>query len=177
VPDNLKNALPQKDRERRKFEDLLPQKHRKYIDIFKEVTILVVVDDAKDICVLITYIFESYGIRVMTASNALAGFEVIKQFPVDILIIDINMPGESGYWLIQIVRSLSLPQKREIPAIAFSSSNDSKGHKQAFASGFQTYIKKPSNATSLITEVAKLLRRSGKSSSSLFGDYSWLGLK
>ncbi|MEH2186601.1 MAG: response regulator [Nostoc sp.] len=143
------------------FEDTRPEKDRRDLDIFQGLTILVV-DDSTDILFLITYIFESYGIQVITASNALAAFEIIKQYQVDLLIIDIDMPFENGYLLIQKVRSLTSRLTREIPAIAFTGSSEDKVDKKALASGFQTYIQKPSDLEQFITEVAKLLQISRK---------------
>ncbi|MBE8987452.1 response regulator [Nostoc sp. LEGE 12450] len=126
------------------------------IDIFKGLTILAV-DDTNDILILISYIFESYGIHVMTASSATAAFEIIKQFPVDLLISDIAMPEKSGYWLIQKVRTLTHPQKREIPAIAFTGSVEDNSSEKALAFGFHIYLQKSSTPKLLITEVVKLL--------------------
>ncbi|MEH1800476.1 MAG: response regulator [Nostoc sp.] len=143
------------------FEDTRSEKDTRDLDIFQGLTILVV-DDSTDILFLITYIFESYGIQVITASNASAAFEIIKQYQVDLLIIDIAMPLENGYSLIQKVRSLTSPLAREIPAIAFTGSSEDKVDKKALASGFQTYIQKPSDLEQFITEVAKLLQISCK---------------
>ncbi len=86
--------------------------------------------------------------------------------------LPIDMPGESGYSLIQKVRTINSVQIRQIPAIAFSGHAEDNAHTKALAFGFQTYMKKPSNPTQLIIEVVKLLRCSSKKSSSLFGDYS-----
>ncbi|MEJ6485712.1 response regulator [Nostoc punctiforme UO1] len=127
------------------------------IDISQGVTILVV-DDNQDMILVMTELFENYGIQVLTASNALTGLEVIKQYAVDLLISDITMPLEDGYWLIQKIRSLQHPQTRKIPAIAFTGNTEDKADKKALASGFQAYIQKPSTTTELITEVAKLLK-------------------
>jgi two-component system, OmpR family, response regulator len=139
VPDCFFNEHPEKD-----------------IDILKGVRIIVV-DDTESCLLLITYILESYGIKVITADNANSALEMIKLFHVDVLISDIAMSGESGYWLIQKVRSLSHPQKREIPAIAFTGNTEAKAQEQALVSGFQTYLPKPSSHIQLITEVAKCL--------------------
>ncbi|MFS0520059.1 response regulator [Nostoc sp. UIC 10607] len=133
------------------------EKDRTDINIFQGMTILVV-DEHQDMLLVMTELFESYGIQVLTASNALTGLEVIKQFNVDLLISDITMPLKDGYWLIQNIRSLTHPQTREIPAIAFTGNTEDKADKKALISGFQVYIQKPSTATELITEVAKLLK-------------------
>lgn len=125
-------------------------------DIFKGVTILVV-DDTKDFLLLTAYILENYGFQVMTASNASDALSMIKQFRVELLISDIVMPIEDGYWLIHQIRSLTHPQKREIPAIAFSGCAEGKTRSKALASGFQAYLQKPCSQKQLIIEVAKLL--------------------
>ncbi|WP_375479267.1 response regulator [uncultured Nostoc sp.] len=128
----------------------------KNLNSFKGSTILAV-DDDLNILFLITEIFESCGIKVITADNALEAFEAIEQFQLDLLISDINMPGKSGYWLIQKVRTLTPPKKRKIPAIAFTGNTDA--HNEAIAFGYQTYIQKP-RMGELVTETARLLRRS-----------------
>ncbi|WP_320073131.1 response regulator [Nostoc sp. MG11] len=137
------------------------------IDIFQGVTILVV-DDHQDMLLVMTRLLESYGIQVLTSSSALTGLEIIKQFNVDLLISDITMPVKDGYWLIQKIRSLQHPQTRKIPAIAFTGNTEEKADKKALASGFQAYIQKPSSATELIIEVAKLLK---SRKYTLVGDY------
>ncbi|MBD2534509.1 response regulator [Nostoc flagelliforme FACHB-838] len=124
--------------------------------IFKGLTILVVDDDNNHLS-LIRYLLCRYGINVMLADNASLAFELIQQNRVDLLISDIAMPTKDGYWLIQQVRSLPLSPAREIPAIALSGVSKGESYEKALASGFQTYIQKPSNPTYLMEEVAKLL--------------------
>jgi CheY-like chemotaxis protein len=138
----------------------LPLKEdRKDFNIFNGLTI-VVVDDNEDILVLVTYILESYGIQVLTASSALAAFKIIQQFRIDILISDIAMSEEDGYSLIQKIRSSTQTQIREMPAIAFTGCVAEQVHEKVLASGFQTYILKPCSEQQLITEIAKLVKSS-----------------
>lgn len=143
------------------------------LDIFKGRTILAV-DDNEDMLILIHYIFENYGIQVITISSASEALEIIKESEIDLLITDIAMPEEDGFSLIRKIRTLMHPQKRVIPAIAFTGSIGNQVHEKTLGSEFQAYIKKPSDPTQLITEVAKLLRSSSEGSSLLFSDYSYL---
>ncbi len=174
MSNRFEDAHPLEDRVNINFDNLHHQEERKNTGIFQERTILVV-DDNEDILVLVTCILKSYGIRVITASSGLEAFEILKKIRVDLLISDIDMPGNSGYLLIKKIRMLASAKIREIPAIAFSERAENKAYKQALACGFQSYMKKPSNPTQLITEVAKLLGSSCKRNFSLFGDYSCLG--
>ncbi|MBD2249607.1 response regulator [Nostoc sp. FACHB-888] len=139
------------------FEAAQSSDQRTEIDIiFKGLTILIV-DDDKNHLSLISYFFCRYGINVMLADNASLAFKLIQQHAVDLLISDIAMPGKDGYWLIQKIRSLPLSPIREIPAIALSGVSFEECYEKALASGFQTYIQKPSNPKDLMKEVAKLL--------------------
>ncbi|MBD2344751.1 response regulator [Anabaena subtropica] len=131
------------------------------LDIFPELTILVV-DDDDNMRFLITEVFEIYGFKVMAATNALEAFELIEQFHLDLLISDINMPGENGYWLIQKIRKLTSPKKSEIPAIAFTANMEANAHNKALASGFQAYLQKPSKIEQILAEATKLLKGSVK---------------
>lgn len=135
------------------------QDNAKYLDIFQELTILMV-DDDENILFFITEVFEIYEINIITTSNGLKAFEIIEQCEVDLLISNINMPGKDGYWLINKVRKLASPRKREIPAVAFTGSTE---YQKILASGFNLYIQKPSPMQKLIREIAKLLQSSAKS--------------
>jgi CheY-like chemotaxis protein len=143
------------------------------LDILQEKTILIV-DDNEDMLVLITYVLENYGIKVITTSSAANAFKIIKDCEINLLITDIAMPEEDGISLIQNIRKLTHPQKREIPAIAFTGSVEDKVGKKTLLTEFQGYIQKPSDPIQLIAEVAKLLKSSTENSSLLFSDYSYL---
>ncbi|WP_193200961.1 response regulator [Nostoc sp. MG11] len=132
-------------------------------DAFKGLTVLAVDDECNNLT-LITFILETYGLQVMTADNAKSGFEAIKQYSVALLINDITMPKEDGYWLIKKIRSLTLPQKRDIPAIAITGNVGLKAREKALEAGFQIYMEKPFDSEQLITQAAKLLLNSFKNS-------------
>ncbi|MBD2509506.1 response regulator [Nostoc muscorum FACHB-395] len=140
------------------FEATQSSDQKTYIDmnVFKGLVILLV-DDNKSHLNLISYFLSSHGVHVIMAESALSAFELIQQQAVDILISDIAMPGKDGYWLMQQIRSLPVSQNRKIPAIALSGVSKEECYEKLFASGFQSYIQKPSNPIGLITEMAKLL--------------------
>ncbi|MDZ8109473.1 MAG: response regulator [Nostoc sp. DedQUE12a] len=139
------------------FETAQSSDTRTEIDIIFQGLTILVVDDDKNHLSLISYLFNKYGVHVMLADNASLAFELIQQHAVDILISDIAMPGKDGYWLIQQVRSLPVSPIKEIPAIALSGVSKEECYEKALASGFQTYIQKPSTPSYLMKEVAKLL--------------------
>lgn len=118
---------------------------------------ILVVDDNIDTLILITVILEDYGVKVMTATSASEAFEIIRDFELDFLIIDIVMPQEDGYSLICKIRRLENIHKKKIPAIALTAVDTDEARQLAFKSGFQNYLTKPFDNGELVIEIAKFL--------------------
>ncbi|MBW4629295.1 MAG: response regulator [Brasilonema octagenarum HA4186-MV1] len=118
---------------------------------------IIVVDDNIDTLILITVILEDYGAKVMTATSASEALEVIRDFELDFLIIDIVMPQEDGYSLIGKIRTLENTQKKAIPAIALTAVDTDEARQLAFKSGFQNYLTKPFDNRELVIEIANFL--------------------
>ena len=57
--------------------------------------LILAVDDEENIRNLITYTFEEYDIEVKTAENGKAAITILEQNPVDVIITDLLMPGNT----------------------------------------------------------------------------------
>ncbi len=81
------------------------------------------------------------------------GYAVTEELPCDLALLDINLPGESGYALCEkIKRSAAVP-------VIFLTARDGVGDELAgFCAGGDDYIKKPYNADILLARIARLLR-------------------
>lgn len=129
--------------------------------ILKNLQVLVV-DDNHDSLELVRMILEEYGTQVVTAASAKEGFNVMRQsadyttasFKPDILISDIAMPFEDGYWLIHQIRSLSPHQGGLIPAIALTACAAQEERTRSLAAGFQVHLSKPIEPDDLVAVVA-----------------------
>ena len=66
--------------------------------------LVLVVDDEPAVRLLLRRWLERWNCRVREASNAPEAFEMMKQEPASVIFCDINMPGESGLWLVQQIR-------------------------------------------------------------------------
>ncbi|MFQ4141963.1 response regulator [Chlorogloeopsis sp. ULAP02] len=117
---------------------------------------ILVVDDSADSCLLVSFILEGYGVKVMTATTALEALEVMEQFKPNLLISDIVMPGVDGYSFIRRVRNLNLTL-RAIPAIAVTAMCREEDRNLAISCGFQSYLSKPIDPTDLALEVLRLI--------------------
>jgi CheY-like chemotaxis protein len=79
--------------------------------------------------------------------------------PPDVLISDIEMPGEDGYSLIRRVRALDPMQGGRTPAIALTGYGRREDRLLAIAAGFNMHVPKPVDPVELTTLVAGLALR------------------
>lgn len=125
---------------------------------------VLVVDDNEDSLELVRMILEEYGTQVVTAASAREAFNVMTQsagyanapFQPDILISDIAMPFEDGYWLMHQIRTLSPHQGGLIPAIALTAYAAQEEQIRSLEAGFQVHLPKPIDPDELVAVVAHL---------------------
>ncbi len=73
-----------------------------------------------------------------------------------VLIMDIGMPEEDGYSVIQKVRQLTPEQGGNVPAIALTAFARLEDRRRAILSGFQMHMSKPVEPSELIAIVSSL---------------------
>lgn len=83
------------------------------------------------------------GDRLLTAETPEEGLEILRHESPDLVILDINLPGMSGYDLLRHIQSEGLDQNRHMVALSANAMPDDI--KQAEAAGFETYLTKPLN--------------------------------
>lgn len=83
---------------------------------------ILVVDDEIDTRELFEFVLESYGAEVLPVSSAREALSALNAAPnhYSVLLSDVGMPEEDGYWLIRQVRSLSTETGGQIPAVALT---------------------------------------------------------
>ncbi|MEG4282057.1 chemotaxis protein CheB [Microcoleus sp. A006_D1] len=122
---------------------------------------VLVVDDLIDTRDLLKFVIEGYGAEVLTVGNARSAIVALTDNPgrYDVLISDIGMPEEDGYFLIREVRALAASAGGEIPAVALTAYASDKERQRAINAGFQTHIAKPIKPVQLALIVANLAGR------------------
>jgi signal transduction histidine kinase/CheY-like chemotaxis protein len=113
-------------------------------------------DDARK---LLLTILQRSGAKVEAVENAEAALRLLSRFQPDIIVSDIEMPGEDGYSLIAKVRAQESREKR-IPAIALTAYTRSVDRVRALAAGFQMHMGKPVEPAELVAAVKSLLSTS-----------------
>ena len=120
---------------------------------------VLLVDDNEDSLILTTFILETTGFQVKTASSVLEALETIKQTKFDILISDIAMPEIDGYSFIRKIRQSKISEQRDIPAIALTALSSDESRSAALVAGFQSYVNKPVEPTVLLAEIKRLISK------------------
>ena len=118
-----------------------------------------IVDDDNDACNLLRFSLEMSGAEVRTSSSVAEAMKSLREWIPDLLLTDINMPGEDGYSLIKKLRALKPEQGADIPAIALTAMARSEDSEQALSSGFQLHIPKPVDIEELAEAIVGLARK------------------
>jgi signal transduction histidine kinase/ActR/RegA family two-component response regulator len=123
---------------------------------------LLIVDDESDARELLKLMLEHCRAKVETAASAIEAFEKLKHNKFDVLISDIAMPGEDGYWLITKIRQLPNDLGGRIPAIAVTAHARKKDRKYSLSKGFDFFLAKPFEPDELLTLIVELVRRTDR---------------
>lgn len=123
---------------------------------------ILVVDDETDALDLITVELAQHGAKVTAVTDAEEALKALRQCQFDLLISDIGMPKIDGYDLIRQIRKQETGKDTHIPAVALTAYARIQDRMQAIVAGYSTHIAKPVDATELVTIVASLAGRLGK---------------
>ena len=103
--------------------------------------LILVVEDNEDNLLLISYILESFGCRLITQNDGESAVTLAKQYRPDLILLDIVLPGISGIDVLYSLRKESLT--RDIPAIALTALATEENHENLIRAGFNNTIIKP----------------------------------
>ena len=117
---------------------------------------VLVVDDDRDSLDLIAAIFFEVGGEVRFATSAAEGFRLLEEWRPDVLISDIEMPGEDGYTLIRKVRGLDASRGGKTPAVALTAYGRIEDRVRTLSAGFSMHVPKPVDPAELLAIVMSL---------------------
>jgi PAS domain S-box-containing protein len=126
---------------------------------------VLLVDDHKDVHLLVSYILRRHSADVSTATSVREAWEILQTKRPDIILSDIGMPEETGFDFIRRLRALSPSEGGKIPVIALTAHVREEDRQRTLASGFEDHIGKPIDTKVLVRTVAKLVRRSKRTES------------
>ena len=117
---------------------------------------ILLVDDEPEMLDLLDQFLRECGAHVTVVHSARAALAAIVADPPDVLISDIGMPGEDGYWLIRAVRALPRAGGGAVAAIAMTGDVVTNSPGTIFQAGFDELRAKPFDLHDLADLVARL---------------------
>ena len=115
---------------------------------------LLVVDDDRHIRDLLSRFLASEGYRVTTADTATDARAKLKSLNFDLLVLDVMMPGETGFDFAQALRTRST-----VPILMLTARDAAESRIKGLEIGADDYLSKPFEPRELSLRIANLLRR------------------
>jgi two-component system chemotaxis response regulator CheY len=119
---------------------------------------IMVVDDSETIRRLLSFILKRKNYMTIEAEDGMDAIEKLLSNPVDLIIVDLNMPNMDG---IEFVRTLrGNYHQPDVPVIMLTTTKDEDLKKEALRAGVNLFLNKPISPEMLIYKVEGLLGRS-----------------
>jgi CheY-like chemotaxis protein len=118
-------------------------------------TIAYIEDNPSNIAFMQDLIEELDGVTLLTIPTAEVGIEVVRDQRPDVVIMDINLPGMSGYEATQ--KLAEWPETKHIPVIALTAAAMTGDRNRYADAGFYRYFTKPVNVAELLATLEQLL--------------------
>jgi DNA-binding response OmpR family regulator len=121
----------------------------------KEKSLILVLDDDPDICIMIKMVLDYYGYDAMDAENEETARKIISSNHVDLLIMDMLLSGVDG---TDICRQLKQDKETSsIPILMFSAHPTAK--ETCLAAGADDFISKPFEMNDMMDKISFFLER------------------
>jgi DNA-binding response OmpR family regulator len=116
---------------------------------------ILIVDDDKNTRRLYQAVLESEGYHVFPAENGNDALTVMEREHIDLVIVDIMMPGMDGYEFTKTIRETN----DTLPILMVSAKQLPEDKKKGFMVGTDDYITKPVDEEEMLLRIKALLRR------------------
>jgi two-component system response regulator MtrA len=117
---------------------------------------ILVVDDNQDIRDLVVHILSADGFHVYSANDGDSALAILAANQVDLVLLDVMMPGKSGLEVLDQIRNGSQKKTHEIPVVMMTAKSTIEDIDEALTLGATSYIVKPFRGTSIRERVRTL---------------------
>ena len=118
---------------------------------------VLVVDDQEEVRELLRTLLERAGHRVTTADDGRGALRALYEGPVDLVVLDVNMPVLDGWQTLERIRELT-----EVPVLMLTGRDAELERVRGLRSGADDYVVKPFGRQELLARVDALLRRASR---------------
>lgn len=117
-------------------------------------TTILVVDDEPDIVALMRDFLEAEGYAVETAADGSTALAVLESKPVDCVLLDVMMPGQSGFEVLRAIREMG-----DVPVLFLSARHEDSDKIRGLGLGADDYIVKSATPAEVVARIKAVLRR------------------
>ena len=117
---------------------------------------ILVVEDHNINRLIANRLLTKHGHDVLEAETGFDALALIEQEPIDLILMDLQMPGMSGFEAVERMRQMPAPVC-DTPVIALTANALSGDREQCLASGMQGYVSKPFKAATLLDEIGRVI--------------------
>lgn len=122
--------------------------------------LVLIVDDEEQMTAIISFALETQGLRTRIAADSAAARALLDTEPIELVVLDVMLPGESG---IELCRSLR--ETSDLPVILLTALGEVDDRVAGLTAGADDYLTKPFSPRELALRVQAILRRSSGSTS------------
>ncbi len=115
---------------------------------------VLIIDDEPETVKYVGVNLRARGWETLTAEDGREGLKVFNESVVDLVILDITMPGPNGFEVCRAIRRLS-----EVPIIMLSARGQEKDIVRALDLGADDYLTKPFGVEEMLARVRAAMRR------------------
>ena len=116
---------------------------------------ILIVDDDRDIRTLLADYLESNSYRALCAADGLAMWKMLDEAKPDLVVLDLNLPGDDGLTLCRKLRAQST-----LPVIMLTARGEPLDRILGLEMGADDYLPKPFEPRELLARIRSVLRRS-----------------
>lgn len=126
---------------------------------------VLIVDDDREIRTLLAEYLVTHGYQTLMAADGHAMWAALDKNQVDLLVLDLNLPGEDGLSLCRNLRA-----KSNLPVIMLTARGEPLDRILGLEMGADDYLPKPFEPRELLARIRSVLRRTQSSSSNTRDD-------
>ncbi len=116
---------------------------------------VMIVDDSHTIRKLLSSVLRQRDFVTVEAEDGMDAIEKLSLEPVDLIIVDLNMPNMDGIEFVRTIRNNFY--RREVPIIMLTTTRDEEIRKTALEAGVNLFLNKPISPSLLIYKVESLI--------------------
>ena len=119
---------------------------------------ILIIEDDPELSMILTSYLEKHSMEVVSAEDPYLGLSLLTQHAIDLVILDLTLPGMDGLEVVEKIRAES-----NVPIIISSARDDITDKVIGLERGADDYMPKPYDPRELVTRIKTILRRTGAS--------------